>query len=156
MTLPQAYLTDRQLEIWRLLFSGLTKAEVGRRLGITRQGVFDAEKQRLEKVEKALKDVAQVNRIDVDYLDPTRGILHGYYPATQNQVIVTFSARNGVQTWHYEQPNCEECQWEESCKERLLDEADEREIGLTDEERQLQASELAHIIFSKVIPGLEL
>jgi len=154
MTLPQAYLTDRQLEIWRLRFGGLSQADVGRHLGITRQGVYDAEKQMLEKVEKALRDVAQVNRIDIDYIDPTRGILHGYHPAMQNRVIVTFSVRNGVQTWHYEQPNCGECQWEESCKERLLDEADERGIDITGVERRLQASELAHIIFSKAIPGL--
>ena len=154
MTLPQAYLTIRQLEIWRLRFRGLTQAEVGRHLGITRQGVYDTEKIMLEKVEKALRDVAQVNKIDIKYLDPSKGILHGFHPATQNQIIVTFSARNGVQTWHYEQPNCGECQWEVSCKERLLDEADERRINLTKEERQLQASELAHLIFSNAIPGL--
>ena len=108
MTLPQAYLTDRQLEIWKLRFKGFSMAEVGRRLGITRQGVWDAEKQMLEKVEKALRDVAQVNRIDIDFLDPAKGILHGYHPATNNQVIITFSVKNGVQTWHYEQPNCGE------------------------------------------------
>ena len=131
-------------------------AEVGRRLGITRQGVWDAEKQMLEKVEKALNDVAQVNRIDIDFLDPAKGILHGYHPATNNQVIITFSVKNGVQTWHYEQPNCGECQWEEQCKVRLLDEADERDIKLNEEERTLPASKLAHIIFSKAIPGRNL
>jgi len=156
MTLPQAYLTDRQLEIWKLIFRGLSKAEVGRRLGITRQGVYDAEKQMLKKVESALTHVAQVNRLDVDYLDPRRGILHGYHPSTRNRVIVTFSARNGVQTWHYEEPNCGECQWEGNCKQRLMDEADERDIHLSTEEKRLPPSKLAHTIFSKVIPGLTL
>ena len=156
MTLPQAYLTDRQLEIWILRFKGLSLAEVGRRLGITRQGVYDAEKQTLSKVESALKHVAQVNRLDVDYIEPSKGILHGYHPATQNRVIVTFSATNGVQTWHYEQPNCGECQWEDQCRVRLLDEATERDIQLNEEERTLPASKLAHAIFSKTIPGLNL
>ena len=154
MTLPQAYLTNRQLEIWKLRFKGLKQAEVGRRLGITRQGVYDAEKQTLNKVESALSHVAQVNRLDVDYLDPSKGILHGYHPATKNRVIVTFSAANGVQTWHYEDPDCDVCQWEENCKQRLLDEADERDIQLSDEERKQPASKLAHTIFSKAIPGL--
>ena len=153
--LPNAYLTDRQLEIWRLLFRGLSKAEVGRRLGITRQGVYDAEKQMLEKVEAALKHVAQVNRLDVDYLDPRKGILHGYHPSTRNRVIVTFSARNGVQTWHYDQPDCDACRWEDNCRKRLLDEAEERDIQLSDSERRLPASRLAHVIFSRVIPGLD-
>lgn len=152
--LPKAYLTDRQLEIWRLRFKGLSKAEVGRRLGITRQAVYDAERVMLEKVESALLHVAEVSKIDVRYIDPIRGVLHGYSPATGDQVIVTFSARNGVQTWHYEQPDCGACRWKDSCKQRLLDEADERDISLSARERVLPPSRLAHAIFSKVIPGL--
>ena len=152
--LPQAYLTDRQLEIWSLRFKGLSKAEVGRRLGITRQAVYDAEKYSLEKVESALLHVAEASRIEVRYVDPTRGILHGFDPATESRVIVTFSARNGVQTWHYEQPDCGSCTWVESCKRRLLDEAEERDIRLSAEERTLPPSKLAHEIFSKVVPGL--
>ncbi len=34
--LPMAYLTDRQLEIWSLRLKGLSKAEIGRMLGVTR------------------------------------------------------------------------------------------------------------------------
>jgi len=153
--LPRAYLTERQLEIWRLRFKGLTKAEVGRRLGITRQAVYDAERYTLEKVESALRHVADASRIEVHYLDPSKGVLHGLDPATGSQVIITFSARNGVQTWHYEQPDCGACQWEKSCKLRLLDEADERDITLSEEERRLPPSKLAHLIFFKIIPGLE-
>jgi len=152
--LPQAYLTDRQLEVWRLRFKGFSKAEVGRRLGITRQAVYDAEKYTLEKVESALRHVAEASRIEVHYLDPFKGILLGFNPSTSNRVIVTFSARNGVQTWHYEQPNCGECQWVESCKRRLEDEAEERDITLSEEERQRPPSKMAHAIFSKIIPGL--
>jgi hypothetical protein len=152
--LPQAYLTDRQLEIWRLRFKGFSKAEVGRRLGITRQAVYDAEKYTLEKVESALRHVTDASRIGVHYLDASKGVLLGFDPSTSNRVIVTFSARNGVQTWHYEQPDCCVCRWKDRCKQRLLDEAEEREIHLSAEERELQPSKLAHAIFSKIIPGL--
>jgi hypothetical protein len=152
--LPSAYLTDRQLEIWRLRFKGLSKAEVGRRLGITRQAVYDAEKYTLEKVESALRHVSEASRIEVHYLDPSKGVLLGLDPSTSNRVIVTFSARNGVQTWHYEQPDCGACQWEENCKRRLVDEAEERDIALSEEERRLPPSKLAHAIFSKIIPEL--
>jgi DNA-binding CsgD family transcriptional regulator len=152
--LPQAYLTERQLEIWRLRFKGLSKAEVGRRLGITRQAVYDAEKYTLEKVESALRHVAEASRIEVHYLDPSKGVLLGFDPSTSNRVIVTFSAKNGVQTWHHEQPDCGACIWEERCKRRLLDEAEERDVRLSSEERELPPSKLAHAIFSKIIPGL--
>ena len=152
--LPRAYLTDRQLEIWRLRLRGLSKAEIGRRLGVTRQAVYDAENVMLRKVEDALRHAAEANMIDVRYIDPTKGILLGYSPATRNRVIVTFSARNGVQTWHYEEPDCGSCQWEDRCRSRLLAEAEERGVQLSDEERRLLPSKLAHLIFSKVIPGL--
>ena len=152
--LPQAYLTDKQLEIWRLRFKGLSKAEVGRRLGITRQAVYDAEKYSLEKVESALRHVAEASRIEVNYLDPSKGILLGFNPSTNSRVIITFSARNRLQTWHYEQPDCGACRWEERCRKRLLDEAEERDIQLSSEGRELSPSKLAHAIFSKIIPGL--
>lgn len=152
--LPQAYLTERQLEIWRLRFKGLSKAEVGRRLGITRQAVYDAEKYTLDRVESALRHVADASRVEVRYLDPSKGILLGFDPSTNNRVIITFSARNGVQTWHYEQPDCSECQWEENCRRRLVDEAEERGIRLSTEERELPPSKLAHNIFSQLISGL--
>ena len=156
LMLPRAYLTDRQLEIWRLRFRGLSKAEVGRRLGITRQAVYDAENVMLGKVEAALLHVAEASRIEARYIDPKKGILHGFDPATENMVVITFSAKNGVQTWHYEQPDCGSCTWVESCMRRLLDEAEERDIRLSDDERTLPPSRLAHAIFSKAIPGLAL
>jgi transcriptional regulator len=52
--LPTAYLTDRQLEIWSLRLKGFSKAEIGRRLDVTRQAIYDAEGVMLGKVESAL------------------------------------------------------------------------------------------------------
>ena len=153
--LPQAYLTERQLEIWRLRFKGFSKAEVGRRLGITRQAVYDAEKYTLGKVESALRHVAEASRIEVQFLDPSRGVLLGQDHSTSSRVIVTFSARNGVQTWHHEQPDCGSCRWVDRCKRRLMDEAVERDVPLSSEERELPPSKLAHAIFSRLIPELE-
>ena len=152
--LPTAYLTDRQLEIWTLRLKGLSKAEIGRTLGITRQAVYDAEGIMLEKVERALIHTAESNMIEPRYVDSAKGILLGYSPANQQKVIITFSARNGVQTWHHEQPDCGSCGWVDGCRRRLMDEAEERDVRLSSEERELPPSKLAHAIFSKIIPGL--
>ena len=152
--LPTAYMTDRQLEIWRLRLKGLSKAEIGRTLGITRQAVYDAEGIMLEKVEQALIHTAESNMIEPRYVDSTKGVLLGYNPASQQKVIITFSARNGIQTWHYEQPDCGLCKWIDRCRNRLIAEAEERGVDLSQEDKSHSPSELAHIIFSSIIPEL--
>jgi len=152
--LPSAYLTDKQLAVWSMLLKDLSKAEIGRRLGVTRQAIHEAESIVLGKVEQALTHAAESGMIETRYIDPRKGILLGLNPSTGRRVIITFSTRNGVQTWHYEEPNCATCNWTERCRGRLLDEAEERDVQLSPEEKRLPPSRLAHIIFSKVIPGL--
>jgi transcriptional regulator len=49
--LPTVYMTERQIEIWSLRLKRLSKAEIGRQLGITGQAVYDAEGVMPEKVE---------------------------------------------------------------------------------------------------------
>jgi hypothetical protein len=92
--------------------------------------------------------------LDIKYLDATKGVLLGYSPSTKNQVIVTFSAINGVQTWHYEHPECNQCEWVKRCSKRLVDEAAERDIKLSDTIRSLPPSEIALHIFKQIIPEL--
>ena len=151
--LPNAYMTDRQLEIWSLRLRGISKAETGRILGITRQAVYDAENIMLEKVELALTHSAQSNKIEPQHIDATKGILLGYSHQTQQRVIITFSSRNGVQTWHYQQPDCSMCKMVSSCRKRLIEEAADRDFELSEAEKQLPPSELAQMIFKSLIPG---
>jgi len=152
--LPNAFLTNRQLEIWRYLTKKITKAEIGRHLGITRQAVHYAEEAIIPKVEHALTNTAHANMLDIRYLDASKGVLLGYSPSTKNMVIVTFSAVNGVQTWHYQQPDCGLCEWVDRCRDRLYEEAAERDLKLSDEVVRLPPSKLALHIFSQIIPEL--
>jgi len=92
--------------------------------------------------------------IEVHYLDSSKEALLGQDHSAKNRVIVTFSERNRVQTCHNEQPDCSACRWKERRKRRPLDEADERDVRLSSEERELPPSNLVHTIFSKIIQGL--
>jgi hypothetical protein len=154
LLIPDAFLTNRQLEIWKHLTKKTSKADIGRHLGITRQAVHYAEEAIILKVEQALKHVAYANMLDVRFLDARRGVLLGYSPSSKNKVIVTFSAVNGLQTWHYEQPDCSLCEWVDRCKERLIEEAVERDVELSCETKSLPPSRLALIIFSQIVPEL--
>jgi len=153
--LKNTFLTNRQLEIWRHLIKNITKAEIGRLLGITRQAVHYAEEAIIPKVGHALRYTAYANMLNIQYLDATKGVLLGYSPSSKNKVIVTFSAINGVQTWHYEHPDCGLCEWVDRCKTRLIEEATERDVELSDKVRSLSPSKLALHIFSKIIPELD-
>lgn len=151
--LPNAYLTNRQLEIWSLRHKGLKKAEIGRILNITRQAVYDAEGITLKKVALALEHAARSNMVEPIHIDSIKGILLGYSPHTEQNVIITFSESNGIQTWHHQQPNCNKCSLESKCRKRLISEAEERNIELSSEEKRLPPSELATKIFESLIPG---
>ena len=151
--LPNAYLTTRQLEIWSLRLKGISKAEIGRMLGITRQAVYDAEGIMLNKVEMALTHAASSNMIEQIHIDSTRGILLGYNPHVMQNVIITFSKSNGIQTWHHQQPNCTKCTLMQKCRKRLIAEAEERNIK--EDWGNLPPSKIASRIFRDLIPGLD-
>lgn len=152
--LSTAYLTTRQLEIWDLNRRGETRADIGERFGFTRQAVYDALKISLSKVESALRHTADASSIEIIRIDPTNGILLGTTPIDRSKVIITFSKKHGVQTWHFEEPDCDKCAYTKRCTERLIDEAEERKIEIDAEQRKLPPSKLAHTIFLKLIPEL--
>jgi hypothetical protein len=152
--LSSAYLTARQLDIWDMNRRGESRAEIGERFGFTRQAVYDALKVSLGKVENALTHTAEASSIEIIRIDPKNGILLGSMPLDSSKVIVTFSRKHGVQTWHFEEPNCDVCGYVRRCGERLLDEAKERGVELEAEQRKLPPSKLAHVIFSKLLPEL--
>ncbi len=152
--ISSAYLTNRQLDIWDMNRRGEPRSKISERFGFTRQAVYDSLKISLEKVDAALRQTADASSIEVIKVDPKNGILLGRTPIDSSKVILTFSRRYGIQTWHFEEPDCGRCAYTKRCTERLIDEAEERDIKLTDEQKKMQPSKLAHAIFSKLIPEL--
>jgi len=148
----RAYLTLKQLNIWRLRRDGSPQFRIAERIGVTRQAVHNVVGVIDKKVSRALNDAAQVNKIEVRYLDPVNGILLGYSPEMKDQVIVSFSAKHGIQTWHRHKGQCVDCDLKNDCQKMLLEEAEERSINLTEEEKGEPPASLAHKIFSKVVP----
>jgi len=148
-------LTSKQLTIWDLNRLGYTQADIGRKIEATRQAVYDALKISLKKVDSALRHAADANMVEIKYVDPKNGILLGVVPQDSSQVILTFSKRHGIQTWHYDEPRCQDCKWVKRCADRLMDEAEERGVSITEEEKRLPPAKLAHTIFSELIPWLK-
>ena len=153
--LSTAYLTLRQLDIWDMNRRGEPRSTIGERFGFTRQAVYDALKISMEKVENALRHTAEASSIEIIKVDPKNGILLGRMPIDSNNVIITFSRKHGVQTWHFEEPDCDRCRYVKRCAERLLDEAEERGVELSMNQRSLPPSKLAQTIFVGLLPELD-
>jgi len=144
-----------QLRIWRMRRDGSSLAEIARQLSVTKQAVSKAVKSIDDKVAQTLETTAKAAKIEVRYLDPKKGVLLGYSYETEDRVIVTFSTRHGVHIWHHHSNGCGGCQLLSTCRVVILDEAEERGIILTEEEKSKSPAEIARLIFSRVIPGLE-
>ena len=132
--LSSAYLTTRQLDIWDMNRKGEPRSRISERFGFTRQAVYDALKISMEKVENALRHTAEASSIEIIRVDPKNGILLGRMPIDSNKVIITFSRKHGVQTWHFEEPDCDKCRFTNRCTERLIDEAKERDVEISEEQ----------------------
>ncbi len=152
--LPSAYLTNRQMDIWDMNRRGEPRSAIGERFGFTRQAVYDALKVSTAKVEAALRQTADASSIEVLRVGPKNGILLGTTPVDNSKVIITFSRRYGVQTWHFEEPDCDKCRYSKRCAERLVHEAEERGVSLSREQLDMPPSKIAHVIFSSFLPEL--
>src|SRR4030042_6297376 len=105
MSIPLGF-PGRQLRIWALRREGLSRADIGRRLGITRQAVCNVMGSIEDQVSQTLRAVAAAAKIEERHLDASNGMLLGYSHGTRNRVIVTFSATQGAQIWQHHTGNC--------------------------------------------------
>jgi len=141
--------------MWEMRRDGLSLAEIGRRLGITRQGVYKNLKTVDAGVAQVLETTAKAAKIEARYIDSRLGILLGYSHEVNDKAIVTFSAKNGPHIWNYYTRNCSGCELEQDCRQLILDEARERGIELAEDDLKKSPAELANTVFSAIIPDVE-
>ncbi len=154
MVIPPGF-TSRQLRMWGMRRDGLSLAEIARRLGVTRQAVSKSMRGIDDRLSQTLETVAGAAKIEVRHVDTKMGVLLGFSHETNERVVVTLSTRHGFQIWHHYTGRCGGCDLLDRCKKVILDEAEERGVTLTDEERGGYPAEIARSVFSKVLPGLE-
>ncbi|MFC1487855.1 hypothetical protein ACFLRN_09250 [Thermoproteota archaeon] len=145
------YLTPKQRKYWSLRRSGLTQADISRKMDVTRQTVNKTFNAIDSRVSKALLEAAQINRIETTRLDHEKGYLLGRSPSLRLDVLMTLSERNGIQIWYKGESGCSECTGRDSCKKKLLIEAEDRGIQLPEKAEDKEPSELADILFKKIL-----
>jgi hypothetical protein len=153
MNLCTGYLTSKQSLIWNLKHEGLSEAGIARKLNITRQTVHHALNSANQKVGESLEDTANINKIEIQTIDPAKGFLIGYSSHFKTQTFITFSAKNGIQLWYKHESNCEKCKRLKTCKQTLLNEIEFRKLPVLDQAKQMLPSKLAEILFSAITEG---
>lgn len=151
-----AYLTARQRHLWGLSLGGLTESEISRKAEISRQSVHIILNVARDKVSRALKEAAKVNRIQIKHMDVMKGILAGKSLEFDHKVVITYSPSNGVRIWYAHDDDCRECEFDKSWTKIILKEAQERQVELSDAELRLPPHKLAKLIFTKILPGVAL
>jgi hypothetical protein len=150
MTLSLGYLTAKQKMIWDLKSSGQKEANIARKLNITRQTVHQTLDIANLKIGEALQEVAKINKIETQKIDPDKGFLLGYSSHFKTQAFITFSAKNGVQVWYKHEGDCEKCSKLQTCRDTLLAEAKDRNFLILDDTSKILPSKLAEALFAKI------
>jgi hypothetical protein len=150
MTLSTGYLTPTQKQIWDLKSTGLPEASVARKLKVTRQTIHKALDIANNKVLESLQETAKMNKIKIQTVNPATGVLVGYSMHFQTKALITFSAKNGIQTWYKHEGDCKNCEQQQNCRQSLVAEATDRNIPLPQDIKTILPSEFAKTLFSKI------
>jgi len=146
MSVVTAYLTPRLFDIWDLRRGGLSQSVIAARLRISRQAVNQALLEATEKVTKALTEAATINKIEVESIDSTAGILTGWSREFSLKTVISVTRRDGMQVWYEHVADCNHCDKYYVCQAYLFRSAKERGIRLDKGQRTMTPSKLAQFL----------
>ena len=147
MSVITAYLTPRLFDIWDMGRTGITQSEIAIKLGISRQAVNQALLEATGKVTKALTETATINKIAIESIDSSNGILSGWSREFSVKAVISVSKCDGVQVWYEHVADCVHCSQYYSCRAYLFRNAKDRGIKLSKEQKRLAPSKLAQHLF---------
>ncbi|HYW02046.1 MAG TPA: helix-turn-helix domain-containing protein [Candidatus Acidoferrum sp.] len=147
MSVIKGYLTPRLFDIWDLSRTGLRQTEIADKLGISRQTVNRALQEATEKVTRALTETATINKVAIESIDSTNGLLMGWSQEFSVKTVISITKKDGMQVWYEHVADCNHCKSYFACQGYLLRSAKERGLRLAKEQRKLIPSELAQVVF---------
>lgn len=135
-----------------MMRSGLSQSEIARRFNISRQAVSQLAQTIPERITAALQDASKLNGVEPRYIDSSRGILMGWSRDFQTETIITLTAEAGRRVWYqHNLGRCKICPDKRQCKSAVLKSADDLEVSLARQERELEPSKLSSLVFSRAL-----
>ncbi len=138
---------EKQFEFWKMRRNGMPNITIANLLGISRQAVSKALLAMDERVDAALREMAQANQIAIGKINAERGILLGRSVPFQAEAIIFVSEKHGVQVWYEHEGDCGSCPRYTECIELLWDYASELGIRL---QKTADPTKMAEELFTKI------
>jgi len=140
-------MNDKQFTFWVMRRSGTPNVAIANQVGITRQAVSQALLVIDEKIESALREMAQSNQIAIEKISPERGVVICRSIPFQTGAIIFISEKHGIQVWYEHEGKCDTCQRYTECIELLWDYATELGIKL---EKTADPTKMAEELCTKI------
>jgi len=100
-----------------------------------------------EKIDSALREMANANQIAIERINTERGILIGRSIPLRTAAIIFVSEKHGMQVWYEHDGDCGTCPRYTECIELLWDYANEMGIKIT---KTADPTKMAEELFTKV------
>jgi hypothetical protein len=143
---------EKQFEFWVLRRNGLPNINIAKQFGISRQAVSRALIGMDKRIEETLLEMARANRIEVEKLDSTKGILFGRSTPFKANAIIFVSAKHGMQVWYEHEGECGSCERYRECIELLWNFAEEMQLKLKSSD---DPTKIAEELFEKLKESIE-
>lgn len=141
------FINEKQFEFWKLRRARLSNTAIATSFGISRQAVSKALLTIDGKIETSLRKMAKANKIAIERINPSLGVLLGRSVPLGVDAIIFVSGSHGVQVWYEHDGDCGGCEEYSACIRLLWDYADELGIAL---DQTADPTRMAEELFAKV------
>lgn len=138
---------DKQFGFWALRRNGVANIAIAQQMGISRQAVSRALHLMDQRIESALREMAQANQIEIHAIHAGRGVLLGRSVPFNTAAIIFVSQKHGMQVWYEHDGDCGTCPRYTECIELLWDYAAELGVKI---KKTADPTAMADELFTKV------
>ena len=124
------FVNEKWFAFWTMRRRGSANITIANLLGISRQAVSKALHTIDGKIESALRDMANANRIQIEKIDVELGVLFGRSIPFQTGAYIFVSEKHGMQVWYEHDGDCGSCKEYAKCIAFIWDFADELGIKI--------------------------
>ncbi len=144
--------TIQQADIWLKRRQDIAPSVIADDMKVSRPFVSKSIRIAEERIEKLLRNAANINRIQIQHISAKHGIAVGYCAAHRSKTYITYSPSIGIQTWFQHTGDCSSCVEFDECMKVLGTLAQEWKIKIA---KNATPTKIADEVFGKILKKLK-